>query len=50
MADETTQGAAAPDADASATSDQQAPDTIIGLVTDGAHALIVAQFPTMDDA
>jgi uncharacterized membrane protein len=26
------------------------PDVIIGLVTDGAHSLIVAQFPTMGDA
>jgi len=27
-----------------------APDVIVGLVTDGAHSLIVAQFPTMEDA
>src|SRR5262245_61299249 len=26
------------------------PEVIIGLVTDGAHTLIVAQFPTMEDA
>ncbi len=26
------------------------PEAIIGLVTDGAHSLIVAQFPTMEDA
>lgn len=26
------------------------PEVIIGLVTDGAHSLIVAQFPTMEDA
>ena len=26
------------------------PDAIIGLVTDGAHSLIVAQFPKMEDA
>ena len=38
MTDETTQGAGAPEADA--TADQQVPDTILGLVTDGAHALI----------
>jgi uncharacterized membrane protein len=49
MTDDTpAQGAAA--SDATASQDQQTPDTIIGLVTDGAHALIVAQFPTMDDA
>ena len=54
MTDQTTGGAPASDADAGATAtgttDEQAPEAIIGLVTDGAHALIVAQFPTMDDA
>jgi uncharacterized membrane protein len=35
---------------AGAPTDAQAPDTIIGLVTDGAHTLIVAQFPTLDEA
>ena len=52
MTDETTGGAPASDADATATgtTDEQVPEAIIGLVTDGAHALIVAQFPTMDDA
>jgi uncharacterized membrane protein len=44
--DTTTQGAATPDEG----SDQQVPDTIIGLVSDGAHTLIVAQFPTMEEA
>jgi len=26
------------------------PEVIIGLVTDGAHSLVVAQFPTQEDA
>jgi uncharacterized membrane protein len=30
--------------------DDQVPDTIIGLVTDGAHTLVVAQFPTIEEA
>jgi uncharacterized membrane protein len=33
-----------------AASEEQVPDTIVGLVTDGAHALVVAQFPTMEEA
>jgi uncharacterized membrane protein len=33
-----------------ATADAPDPDVIIGLVTDGAHSLIVAQFPAMADA
>ena len=40
--------AAAPAADAAATTTQ--PDAVIGLVTDGAYTLIVAQFKTMADA
>ena len=32
------------------TDEAVAPEAIIGLVTDGAHSLIVAQFPTMEDA
>jgi uncharacterized membrane protein len=36
---------------ATATADEAVdPEVIIGLVTDGAHSLIVAQFPTMEDA
>jgi uncharacterized membrane protein len=35
---------------ATATADAPDPEVIIGLVTDGAHTLIVAQFPTMADA
>jgi uncharacterized membrane protein len=38
--------AAAPASD----TDAQTPDIVIGLVTDGAHSLIVAQFRTMDEA
>ena len=44
MTDTTPQDAAAQSADA------PDPEVIIGLVTDGAHSLIVAQFPTMEDA
>jgi uncharacterized membrane protein len=44
MTDQPTQEAAA------ATAEGQDPDVIIGLVTDGAHTLIVAQFPQMADA
>jgi uncharacterized membrane protein len=32
------------------TTESPSPDVILGLVTDGAHSLIVAQFPTMADA
>jgi uncharacterized membrane protein len=35
---------------ATATADAPDPEVILGLVTDGAHTLIVAQFPTMADA
>jgi uncharacterized membrane protein len=35
---------------AAGTDEGQDPDVIIGLVTDGAHTLIVAQFPQMADA
>jgi len=40
---------AATDAETAATDGAPTPDAIIGLVTDGAHALIVAQFKTMED-
>jgi uncharacterized membrane protein len=33
----------------SATAAEQSPDVVLGLVTDGAHTLIVAQFPTRED-
>lgn len=59
MSDETTpQEAPAPATDAAAVT-ETAPATpesaandeiLVGLVTDGAHALVVAQFPTLDDA
>jgi uncharacterized membrane protein len=39
---------AAPADDSTAT--EASDEAVIGLVTDGAHALIVAQFPSMDDA
>ena len=39
-----------PTTTADASAEAQAPDAVIGLVTDGAHALIVAQFTSMDDA
>jgi uncharacterized membrane protein len=42
----TPESAAAEPAAAEGASDE----AVVGLVTDGAHALIVAQFPTMDDA
>jgi uncharacterized membrane protein len=35
---------------AAAATEAPTPEAIIGLVTDGAHALIVAQFNTMDEA
>ena len=38
------------DQSTTATSELTDPEVIIGLVTDGAHSLIVAQFPTMEDA
>ena len=34
---------------ASSTATEPTPDTVLGLVTDGAHTLIVAQFPTRAD-
>ena len=36
-------------ATATQTADNDSPDVVLGLVTDGAHTLIVAQFPTMAD-
>ena len=49
MADEpTTTDAAAQSADG--TNGGGDPDLVVGLVTDGAHTLLVAQFPTMADA
>jgi uncharacterized membrane protein len=42
-------GNATPQASASPAETPE-PDVIIGLVTDGAHSLIVARFPTMADA
>jgi uncharacterized membrane protein len=33
----------------SATAAEPSPDVVLGLVTDGAHTLIVAQFPTRED-
>ena len=51
MADEpTTTDAAAQSADSDATNGGADPDLVVGLVTDGAHTLLVAQFPTMADA
>lgn len=41
----TTEATTEPDATATPT-----PDVVLGLVTDGAHTLIVAQFPTIEDA
>ena len=35
---------------AAETADEKAQDAVVGLVTDGAHTLIVAQFPTAADA
>ena len=50
MTDETTpQDAQDPGPDVPATNDQET-EVIVGLVTDGAHTLIVAQFPTMEEA
>ena len=47
MTDEpTTQAAPTPAEPTEAATDE----VLVGLVTDGAHALIVAQFPTLDDA
>ena len=34
---------------ASSTATEPTPDAVLGLVTDGAHTLIVAQFPTRAD-
>jgi uncharacterized membrane protein len=45
MSDDTTPQATQTDA-----ADAIEAETIIGVVTDGAHTLIVAQFPTMEDA
>ncbi|MFN8621260.1 MAG: DUF1269 domain-containing protein [Chloroflexota bacterium] len=41
---------AAPAAEAAAPAAAETPDAVIGLVTDGAYTLIVAQFKTMADA
>jgi len=41
---------AAPAAASAETTDEKAQDAVVGLVTDGAHTLIVAQFPTEADA
>ena len=50
MADEPITTDAAQSADSDATNDGADPDLVVGLVTDGAHTLLVAQFPTMADA
>ena len=51
MTDESTPtDAAAQTAEPDATNGAADPDLILGLVTDGAHTLIVAQFPRMEDA
>ena len=52
MTDDTTpkDTAAQPGGAPAATADAPDPEVVIGLVTDGAHSLIVAQFPTMADA
>ena len=50
MTDETSQGAQAPAPQEAAAGDQPTPDVILGLVSDGAHTLIVAQFPTIEEA
>lgn len=49
MTDESTT-AAAQAGGSDSTNGASDPDLIIGLVTDGAHTLLVAQFPTMEDA
>jgi len=50
MADEPTTTTTAQSADSDATNGGGDPDLVVGLVTDGAHTLLVAQFPTMADA
>src|SRR5262245_65771900 len=50
MTDESTTDVAAQDTESDATNGSVDPDLILGLVTDGAHTLLVAQFPTMEDA
>ena len=50
MADEPITTDAAQSADSDATNGGGDPDLVVGLVTDGAHTLLVAQFPTMADA
>jgi uncharacterized membrane protein len=51
MTDEsTTTAVAAQGTGSEATNGAADPDLIVGLVTDGAHTLLVAQFPTMEDA
>ena len=50
MTDQSTTDVAAQDTGADATNGSAAPDLILGLVTDGAHTLLVAQFATMEDA
>lgn len=49
MTDPETPSSPTPD-DASGTSSTPAPDVIIGLATDGTYSLLIAQFPTIDDA
>ena len=39
-----------PGTDSAAATAEPTPDVVLGLVTDGAHTLIVAQFPTVQDA
>ena len=45
MTDQPTTGA-----ESAAATAEPTPDVVLGLVTDGAHTLIVAQFPTVQDA
>ena len=51
MTDKSTRNdAAAQTGESDATNGAADPDLILGLVTDGAHTLLVAQFPRMEDA
>jgi len=50
MTDQQTPATASASSDATADDDAQTQEAVVGLVTDGAHALIVAQFPSMEEA
>jgi len=50
MTDEQTPANASASAEATAEDDKQTEEAVVGLVTDGAHALIVAQFPSEAEA